>query len=177
MSPHGTADILSGQLERTQNPDRKARCAFVMPALSADAGVREAAFERLRDVESRRREPWALETLRYLNHPLRAAHGRRFVRPALDLLREIQQTGDIFFPSRWMESALWGHRSPEAAAAVRDCAFHALGLPRLVSLIRRGNAASRGVAERIGMRLSAEITRYEQAYWVYVVEPASTKAQ
>ncbi len=70
-------------------------------------------------VENRRREPWVLESLRYLNHPLRAAHAERFVRPALDLLREIQQTGDIFFPTRWMESTLFGHRSPEVAATVR----------------------------------------------------------
>ena len=45
---------------------------------------------------------------------------RRFVRPALDLLREIQQTGDIFFPTRWMDSTLSGHRSPEAAKTVRE---------------------------------------------------------
>ena len=36
------------------------------------------------------------------------------------MLREIQQTGDIFFPTRWMESTLWGHRSPEIAATVRE---------------------------------------------------------
>ena len=40
----------------------------------------------------------------------------------------------------------------EAAAAVRDHAFGALGLPRLISLIRHGNGASRRVAEKIGMR-------------------------
>ena len=90
-----------------------------MPALSADPAERERAFERLRSVENRRREPWVLESLRYLNHPLRAAHAQRFVGPALDLLREIQQTGDIFFPTRWMESTLSGHRSPEVAATVR----------------------------------------------------------
>ena len=38
----------------------------------------------------------------------------------VDLLREIQQTGDIFFPSRWMESTLGGHRSPEVAGIVRE---------------------------------------------------------
>ena len=54
------------------------------------------------------------------NHPLREEHARRFVRPALDLLREIQQTGDIFFPTRWMDSTLSGHRSPEAAKTVRE---------------------------------------------------------
>ena len=61
-----------------------------------------------------------LESLQYLNHPLREAHARQFVRPALDLLREIQQTGDIFFPTRWMDSTLSGHRSPEAAKTVRE---------------------------------------------------------
>jgi aminopeptidase N len=116
----GWDGILRTQLDRTQNPDRKARFAFVQPALSADPAERERAFERLRLLENRRREPWVLESLRYLNHPLRAAHAQRFVPPALDLLREIQQTGDIFFPTRWMESTLSGHRSPEVAATVRQ---------------------------------------------------------
>jgi len=112
-------DILNTQLERTQNPDRKARFAFVMPALSADPAARERAFERFRSLDNRRREAWVLESLQYLNHPLRAEHAERFVAPALGLLREIQRTGDIFFPTRWMESTLWGHRSPEVAATVR----------------------------------------------------------
>jgi aminopeptidase N len=116
----GWEDILRQQIDRTQNPDRKARLSFVAPALSADPAVRERAFARFRFLENRRREPWVLESLQYLNHPLRAEHARRFVRPALDLLREIQQTGDIFFPSRWMDSTLWGHRSPETAKIVRD---------------------------------------------------------
>jgi aminopeptidase N len=116
----GSRDILQAQLERTQNPDRKARFAFVMPALSSDRAERERSFERFRMLENRRREPWVLESLVYLNHPLREAHARRFVGPALDLLREIQRTGDIFFPTRWMDATLWGHRSPEVAATVRD---------------------------------------------------------
>jgi len=116
----GWEEILRQQLERTENPDRKARFAFVIPALSADPAVRERAFARFRFVENRRREPWVLESLQYLNHPLREVHGRQFVRPALDLLREIRDTGDIFFPTRWMESTLWGHRSPEVAKTVRD---------------------------------------------------------
>jgi aminopeptidase N len=116
----GWDDVLRTQIERTQNPDRRARLAFVAPALSADSAVRERAFTRFRFVENRRREPWVLESLQYLNHPLREAHARRFVQPALDLLREIQQTGDIFFPTRWMDSTLSGHRSPEAARTVRE---------------------------------------------------------
>jgi aminopeptidase N len=60
-----------------------------------------------------------LESLTYLHHPLRAAHGRRFVQPSLEMLREIQRTGDIFFPSRWMNATLWGHRTDDVAATVR----------------------------------------------------------
>jgi aminopeptidase N len=122
--------ILQTQLDRTQNPDRKARFAFVMPALSADAAERERAFARFREVENRRREPWAVEAMAYLNHPLREAHARRFVRPALDLLREIQRTGDIFFPTNWMDATLAGHRSPEVAAAVRDFLAKELQYPQ-----------------------------------------------
>ena len=116
----GWEAILQTQLERTQNSDRKARFAFVMPALSADPAVRERAFERFRAVENRRREPWVLDSLQYLNHPLREDHANRFVTPTLELLREIQSTGDIFFPTRWTEYTLAGHRSPDAAAAVRS---------------------------------------------------------
>jgi aminopeptidase N len=126
----GWQEILKTQYERVQNPDRKARLAFVMPALSSDPAVREAAFERLRIVENRRREPWAAETLAYLNHPLRASHAIRFVRPSLELLREIQQTGDIFFPARWIESVVAGHRSPEVAAIVRDFLGRELQYPQ-----------------------------------------------
>jgi len=123
-------EMLQAQHDRIQNPDRKARFAFVMPALSADPAEREQAFERLRQLENRRREPWALETLAYLNHPLRDPHARRFVRPALELLREVQQTGDIFFPLRWIEAVLGGHRSPEAAAIVRDFLGRELQYPQ-----------------------------------------------
>ena len=116
----GWEQILATQRDRIHNPDRRAQFEFVMPALSADPSVRETAFGRLRDVSQRRREPWALETLRYLNHPLREKHARRFVLPALELLPEIQRTGDIFFPVNWMDATLSGHNSPEVAATVQQ---------------------------------------------------------
>jgi RimJ/RimL family protein N-acetyltransferase len=55
----------------------------------------------------------------------------------------------------------------EAACAVRDFAFAQLSLNRLVSLIRVGNLPSKRVAEKVGMSLLAEITRYENRYWEY----------
>jgi hypothetical protein len=78
-------EILEAQLARTQNPDRRDRLAFVMPALSADPAERERSFERFRLLENRRREVWVQDSLQYLNHPLRAAHGQRFVQPALEM--------------------------------------------------------------------------------------------
>jgi RimJ/RimL family protein N-acetyltransferase len=57
----------------------------------------------------------------------------------------------------------------EAAAAVRDFAFHVLGLPFLVSLIRVGNQASRRVAQKIGMQFESEIKKHSISYWKYSV--------
>jgi aminopeptidase N len=111
--------ILEEQIARTENPDRKARMMFVRPALSADRSVRDAFFGRLKDPVNRRREAWVLEGVAYLHHPLRASASEKFVRPSLDLLREIQRTGDIFFPKRWMDATLSGHSSPAVAHTVR----------------------------------------------------------
>jgi aminopeptidase N len=101
------------------NPDRKARLQFVVPALSPNPAERDRFFASLADVTNRRHEPWVLDGLRFLHHPLRVASAVKYIDPSLTLLHEIQQTGDIFFPTRWMDATLWGHRSPEAAAIVR----------------------------------------------------------
>ena len=116
----GWSALLQQQIERTQNPDRKARLQFVVPALSADANERDRFFESLGDVANRRREPWVLDGLRYLHHPMRAGASIKYLPRSLELLFEIQQTGDIFFPKRWMDATLGGHRSPDAARIVRD---------------------------------------------------------
>jgi aminopeptidase N len=111
--------ILQEQYQRFTNPDRRDRFEFVMPALSADASMRDQFFENMRNVERRRREPWVIEAVRYANHPLRSEHARKYIRPGLELLVEIRRTGDIFFPRNWMDALLSGHNSAEAAETVR----------------------------------------------------------
>ncbi len=111
--------VLQTQLARIENPDRRGRFQFVMPALSADPAVREKWFLSLKDVSNRRREPWVLEGLTYLHHPLRAAGAQKYLQPSLDMLWEIQKTGDIFFPKRWLDATLGGHQSAAAAGTVR----------------------------------------------------------
>ncbi len=115
----GADDILARQAKRIENPDRLARFTFVRPALSTDPAVREAFFDRLRDPANREREPWVLAAVGYLHHPLRAAHAHRFIHPSLELVEEIQRTGDIFFPSGWLDATLRGHNSDDAADTVR----------------------------------------------------------
>jgi aminopeptidase N len=116
----GWQTILAEQLARIENPDRKGRFQFVMPALSADPVARDKWFRSLADINNRRREPWVLEGLNYLHHPLRARASTGFVMPSLAMLWEIQKTGDIFFPKRWLDAILGGHNSPEVAAMVRE---------------------------------------------------------
>jgi aminopeptidase N len=111
--------ILTAQLARIANPDRKTRFAFIVPALSRDAATRSAFFGRLKDPANRGREAWVLDAARYLHHPLRADSSAALVRSALGLVREIQQTGDIFFPKRWADATLAGHQSSAVAADVR----------------------------------------------------------
>jgi aminopeptidase N len=110
--------ILDTQRARITNPDRRARFEFVRPSLSADAAVRTAFFERLKDPANRAHEPWVLAGLGYLHHPLRASEAERYIRPSLEMLEEIQRTGDIFFPLGWLSATLGGHSTPAAAATV-----------------------------------------------------------
>jgi aminopeptidase N len=115
-----TSDILDAQAHRMENPDRRARFDFVRRAVDPDAHVRDEFFASLADVRNRGREEWVVSALQYLHHPLRTHHSIRYIEPALDLLREIRETGDIFFPTRWLDASLGGHDSPAAAAIVRQ---------------------------------------------------------
>jgi aminopeptidase N len=83
----GLAALLDRQAGRIENPDRKARFAFVRPALSPHQAERDAFFASLADVGNRRREPWVLEALNYLHHPLRAAESEGTLRRALRCCR------------------------------------------------------------------------------------------
>ncbi|GAB3175684.1 M1 family metallopeptidase [Telluribacter humicola] len=113
------AGILEQQLGRIKNPDRQKRLQFIMPALSSKAAERDAFFASLSKEENREREANVVTALEYLHHPLRAATSVKYLPQSLELLAEIQRTGDIFFPERWLRATLGTYQSPEAAKAVR----------------------------------------------------------
>ena len=116
--PDQSDEILNTQLSRVENEDRKKRFAFVKPALSPDQAVRDEFFESLKQPKNRRPEQWALDGMSYLHHPLRSAEAEKYILPSLLLLEEIQTTGDIFFPKRWLVATFSGHRNRSAAKIV-----------------------------------------------------------
>ena len=117
--PDRAEAMLEMQLARTKNPDNVRKINFIAPSLSADAAVRDAFFDSLSDEANRQTESWVLDALANLHHPLRVEHSEKYLLPSLELLREIQETGDIFFPKRWLDETLGNHRSSSAVATVR----------------------------------------------------------
>ena len=111
--------ILDQHLASITNPDERRRFEFLKPALSPLQAERDAFFTSLADVETRAVESWVLAALGYLHHPERVATTADYIAGGLELMEEIQATGDIFFPGRWMTEILQNHTSPEAADEVR----------------------------------------------------------
>ena len=119
LLPQQAGEIIDSQLMKTLNPDRKKRLKYLQPFLSADIRVRDTAFESLFETENRGVEPWVVDAVRYLNHPLRVKESTHYITPSLELLEEIQKTGDIFFPRQFITSVISGHQSPTAAYYVK----------------------------------------------------------
>ena len=120
--PERYAEFGTLQRERLaqSSPDDQDEFSFVYQAVNPDKARRDSLFRALLKAENRRIEPWTQTALAYLNHPLRQESATDYIRPALEVLEEIQRTGDIFFPKNWCNALLRGHDSPQAAAAVTD---------------------------------------------------------
>lgn len=114
----GAGNIVKEQLGLIPNPDRKLRLAFLLPALSENEKERDVFFESLKDKANRKKEAWVNDALRYLHHPLRQKSSEKYLLPSLELLEEIQRTGDIFFPQNWLQATLGTYQSKSAAGIV-----------------------------------------------------------
>jgi len=113
-------DLLSAQGKRIQDPDRKRRFDFVKTALSPDQVTRDRFFKSLSSLKNRENEVWVSEALGYLHHPLRNGASEKYLPATLELLTEIQRTGDIFFPGDWLRSSFGYYQSKKAAQIVRS---------------------------------------------------------
>ena len=62
----------------------------------------------------REKESWTQTAAAYVHHPIRQKEGVKNIDLSLELLEEIQKTGDIFFPKRWLDSTIGKYNSKEA---------------------------------------------------------------
>ncbi|UZD22241.1 M1 family metallopeptidase [Algoriphagus halophytocola] len=113
---HSKSDeILTEERSRISNPDKLARFDFLLPALSQNEGERATLFQSFARASMREKESWVLSACGYIHHPLRQEAAIVYLPLALQLLEDIQKTGDIFFPKRWIAATLGQYSSPEAA--------------------------------------------------------------
>lgn len=110
--------VLKQQETRIANIDRKKRLEFLIPALSADSVERDSFFESLKDRKNREKEAWVTTALSYLHHPLRQKTAEKRLRESLDMVEELQKTGDIFFPQSWLSAIFSTYQDKEAAETV-----------------------------------------------------------
>lgn len=112
--------ILLKRIGECSNPDEKARMQFLLPSLSPEIAERDSFFASLSDPRNREHEPWVLSALSCLHHPLRQDASVRYLRTSLEMLEEIRNTGDIFFPERWLEASFSLYNSPEVITTVNE---------------------------------------------------------
>ncbi len=96
------------------NNDKLNRFQFLLPSLSSDSNIKNTFFESLKLEENRAKESWVANAMNNLNNPLHQKESIKYLRASLDLVDEIQKTGDIFFPKRWLSSTIGNYTSPEA---------------------------------------------------------------
>ena len=114
------ANLLQSQLDRIKNVDRRKRFEYIKPAVSSDPSDRNAFFKRLELKVNREKEANVGAALYYLHHPLRQATSIAYLPKSLEMLTEIQATGDIFFPQSWLQSTFGYYQTEEAAQVVTD---------------------------------------------------------
>ncbi len=107
-------EILTEQLTRISNPDRLERFKWLLSSLSNDENIRDDFMKSLLLKENREKESWVQAALSNIHHPLRQKSGIKHFRSCLDILEEIQLTGDIFFPKGWLSSSVGRYNSKEA---------------------------------------------------------------
>ncbi len=112
--PKNGAEILADQERRIINPDNLEEFKFISRAVNPTCNKQELFIQLLKE-ENRTVEKWVEQTLGYLtNSRADIKTANSFITPALDILPEIQRTGDIFFPQGWCRALLSGNTSNEA---------------------------------------------------------------
>lgn len=117
---HPESDIiLAKQLKKITNKDKKERFTWLLPSLSSDEKIRDDFMHSLKEAKNREKESWVTAALANIHHPLRQESTTKHLKTCLELLEEIQLTGDIFFPKRWLTSSVGNYTSKKAHSIVQ----------------------------------------------------------
>lgn len=117
LSVYGHEDatkILADAKVAISDSSKIERFDFLLPSLSQDKEVRIRFFESFAEKKNREKESWVLSACYYIHHPLRQKTAIETLEISLNLLEEIQQTGDIFFPKSWLDNTVGMYSSKEA---------------------------------------------------------------
>lgn len=113
-NPFKSKEIVEKQSTRITNEEKQKRFNFIQQAIID----RDHFFEILKSEKNREKEPWVIDALYYLHHPLVHRESIKYIKPSLKLLEEIQITGDIFFPKRWLDATFSGHSTIDAVTEI-----------------------------------------------------------
>jgi aminopeptidase N len=113
-------EILEAAKTALTDPNKLERFEFLMPSLSPEPKTRNDLFRSFAKKENREKENWVLSACYYIHHPLRQKTAIESLPISLDLIEEIQQTGDIFFPKGWLDSTIGMYSSDEAYSVLNE---------------------------------------------------------
>ncbi|MDE1193220.1 MAG: M1 family aminopeptidase [Arachidicoccus sp.] len=119
LRSNNNASILNEQLKRIKNNDRIIRFKIIMNAASSDEKTRNDFFNSLSEKQNRINESAILSSLSYLHHPLRQSTSQKYLKRTLELLEEIQKTGDIFFSDGWLKTTFSNYQDADAFSIVQ----------------------------------------------------------
>lgn len=134
-NPSNYEEIRRITLSYINGKERREEFNFVFTALSPEKPIRDSLFRALLKKENRAVEPWTISALSYLCHYSRSEDALNYITPGLEILPEIQRTGDIFFPRNWLQALLSGQRGERAAYYVKNYTDSANIHPLLIGKI------------------------------------------
>lgn len=115
---HQRSRLDGSDADRVYNSDRLRQYDFISRAVAPQQDDRDEFFNDLLRAENRTVEPWVETAMALLNHSYISDSSVKYIRPALDSLQDVKNTGDIFFPASWCRALFSGHRSEEAYEAL-----------------------------------------------------------
>lgn len=120
MHPQQWQEFLSTQRSRLQTEELRKEFDYVSRACDPNSDERTALFNQLLRPENRQQEPWAIHALRLLNSDIFEPQSNSYIEPSLKSLEYLQQTSDIFFPTKWMNALMENHKSKEATQIIEQ---------------------------------------------------------